>query len=45
LPIVGATITTNTGAYLNTTAANGSYEITNGAPGAYNVTASKTDYN
>jgi len=43
-PLAGATVTTNTGGYSTTTAADGSYRINGVTPGTYNVTASKTGY-
>jgi len=43
-PISGATVSTNTGGYTTTTAANGTYTLSNVAVGTYNVTASKSGY-
>ena len=43
-PIAGATVSTNTGNYSTTTAADGSYRIGNVTPGTYNVTAQKNGY-
>lgn len=44
LPIVGATVSTDTGGFSATTDAAGSYTIANVTPGDYTVTASATGY-
>jgi len=44
LPIVGATVSTDTGGYSETTDATGFYQIVNVAAGGYLVTASATGY-
>lgn len=43
-PIPGATVSTNTGGYSATTAANGTYAMSSVATGTYSVTASKVGY-
>jgi len=43
-PLQGVTVSTNTGGYSATTAADGTYAITGIAPGTYSVTASKVGY-
>ncbi|MFQ3548583.1 MAG: carboxypeptidase-like regulatory domain-containing protein [Armatimonadota bacterium] len=43
-PIVGATVSTNTGGYSTTTNSSGEYTLSNVAPGTYDVTASKSGY-